>query len=62
MAENRKEQPKNTIKKPKIAKKWQKYNFNHENYSPIGSTGKTLSWIPKNIPKKKRQNGKYVIK
>ena len=44
MAKNTKEQPKNTQKKTaKIAKKWPKYHLDHENYSPIGATGKTPS-------------------
>ena len=53
MAKNSKEQPKNTKKTPKIdQKKWPKYHLKQENYSLIGATGKTLSWFPKNIPKK----------
>ena len=30
-------------KTAKIAKKWPKYHLDHENYSPIGATGKTPS-------------------
>ena len=60
MAKNTKEQPKKQKpNKLKIAKKWPKYHLDHENYAPIGATGKTPSWIPENIPKnvdKKAQN------
>ena len=51
MAKNTKEQPKNTKSQLKIAKKWPKYHLDHENYSPIGATGKTPSRIPENIHK-----------
>ena len=34
-----------------MAKKWPKYPLHHENYSPIGATGKTPSRIPENIHK-----------
>ena len=51
MAKNTKEQPKHTKKQLKIAKKWPKYHLNHQNYSPIGAHGKTISYIPENIPK-----------
>ena len=43
MAKNTKEQPKNKKKQLEIAKKWPKYHLDHENYAPIGATGKTPS-------------------
>ena len=46
----------------KIAKKWPKYHLDHENYAPIGATGKTPSWIPENIPKNVDKMAQNAIK
>ena len=35
-----------------IAKKWLKYQLNHQIYTPIRTTSQTQYWIPDNMPKK----------
>ena len=59
--QNTRKEQKNTQKKLNIAKKWSKYQSNHQNYSPIRAVAKTSLEFQK-ICLKKRQNGQIYHK